>query len=315
MLPSDVKERIDAYLKNPECGILLVGKHGLGMTDAAFDMAAKLLGNGITAKELLEKPVPDFCTVHPGIKEKDKKGNITYKSTIGVDELVQIFNLSSLASLSGNKKVVIIPSFEKLTNAAQNRLLKTLEEKSDLVIIGVCHDLSKVIGTVRSRMASVEFHPLSISVYSSQYAGQDMPFLYYLSSGAIGQVESVRPVLDTARKVVEAISCRELDNLFQIFNVWKENDKESFFSVYQKNIPGLISVITAFILETMAYRTNTSDHTDFSAVYIQTAAALYSDEEFCTLLSILSNEAVACKYQSYNKEDFFLFVARLVELK
>jgi DNA polymerase III subunit delta' len=74
------------------------------------------------------------------------------KKLIGVDQIREMINWVNLTHQSKQKKVLFIPQAEKMTLAAANALLKTLEEPpADVVIILVCEHLNSLLATIRSR--------------------------------------------------------------------------------------------------------------------------------------------------------------------
>jgi DNA polymerase-3 subunit delta' len=74
------------------------------------------------------------------------------KKSIGVDQIRDMINWVNLTRQSTQKKVLFIPQAEKMTLAAANALLKTLEEPPhDVVIILVCEHLNSLLATIRSR--------------------------------------------------------------------------------------------------------------------------------------------------------------------
>ena len=124
------------------------GPEHLGKFTIAFDFAKKLAGSD---KEIN----PDIIIITPEIE--DKKGIIRKKDI----KIIQIRELQKKLSLSpyfGKYKVAIIDDAERLTVSAQNALLKTLEEpEKNTVIILVCHNLEKILATIKSRCVVKKF--------------------------------------------------------------------------------------------------------------------------------------------------------------
>ncbi len=311
------KKEIEAFLRNPETGIILTGQKGLGMEDAAYEIASSLLGESVEdIKNWQESPVMDFLVILPGYKEE--KGKRIYNKSIGVDDIVDIFDMASLASLNGRKKVVIIPDIEKMTRDAQNKLLKTLEEKTSVVIVGICHDMTKIIPTVNSRMAVIRFYPLSETEFCEKFPGEDGVFYYHLTSGVPGEVKRFQNILDMSKKAVEAFADREPERLFELFHLLKEKDKESLFLLQKEKVPGVISLLHAFVLQVFIFRSEMEHEqkkTGFDRTWVESAASLYDEDELERLLSLLVNEPKKISQgTTYTKDDFFLFVAELVEV-
>lgn len=63
---------------------------------------------------------------------------------------------------SGKYKVAVIDDADRLNKAAQNALLKTLEEPNDkIVLILISQDNKKILATIKSRCQRVKFGPVS----------------------------------------------------------------------------------------------------------------------------------------------------------
>lgn len=83
---------------------------------------------------------PDLCII-PG----DSK-------TIGVDAVRELGSRLQRSAQLGHGKVVIIPDAERMTEAAANALLKTLEEPAgDSLLLLIASQISRLLPTIRSR--------------------------------------------------------------------------------------------------------------------------------------------------------------------
>ncbi len=128
---------------------LFTGPKHLGKFSVALHLAGKMTGG------MDLKINPDIIIVAPEIE--DKKG-IIKKKDIKVEQVRELQRELALAPQNGKCRVAIIDDAERLTTAAQNALLKTLEEpneKSSLIL--VCHNLEKILPTIRSRVVIKNF--------------------------------------------------------------------------------------------------------------------------------------------------------------
>jgi DNA polymerase-3 subunit delta' len=83
------------------------------------------------------------------------------KKEIGVDRARDVKRFTQLRPLRGRIKVAVIDDAHMLTVAAQNALLKTLEEPPQhSLLILVAHNPDALLATVRSRCQRVQFSPL-----------------------------------------------------------------------------------------------------------------------------------------------------------
>lgn len=105
-------------------------------------------------RRILSGTHPDLHIVVP---EKGKK-------LIGVDVLREVIAQVGVKSFEGGTKALIFPSAELMTPAAQNCLLKTLEEPpEDTVFFLITDQPGALLPTIVSRCRVLRFHPLSVA--------------------------------------------------------------------------------------------------------------------------------------------------------
>ena len=85
------------------------------------------------------------------------------KTSLGVDEIrEQLCNTMDIKPFSSPYKIYIVPEAEKMTEAAQNALLKTIEEPPEYgVVILMTSNITALLPTIQSRCLTLEFRPLS----------------------------------------------------------------------------------------------------------------------------------------------------------
>ena len=85
------------------------------------------------------------------------------KASLGIDEIrAKLCNTMDIRPFSSPYKVYIVPEAEKMTEAAQNALLKTIEEPPEYgVVILLTSNISELLPTIQSRCLTLEFRPLS----------------------------------------------------------------------------------------------------------------------------------------------------------
>ncbi len=87
-------------------------------------------------------------------------------ASLGVDEIREkLCNTMDIKPFSSPYKIYIVPEAEKMTEAAQNALLKTIEEPPEYgVVILLTSNISELLPTIQSRCLTLEFRPLSTAV-------------------------------------------------------------------------------------------------------------------------------------------------------
>lgn len=97
----------------------------------------------------------------------------TVSKNIGVDEIRRASHFLEKTAHLGNNKIVLLPKAEKMTLAAANALLKTLEEPSfSSILILVSDDLDMLLPTIISRCRLYDIRPLAGNALL-QTLGQD----------------------------------------------------------------------------------------------------------------------------------------------
>ena len=136
---------------------LFTGPRGVGKATFARFLAASLFC------EDASKPcgVCDACNRvftrnEPDVMEVHAAGD----KAISVDLIRETIAAISQHAYGGIRRIVIIEPFEKLTPAAQNCLLKSLEEPpANVVFFLLSHEPSALLGTIASRCAMIKLTP------------------------------------------------------------------------------------------------------------------------------------------------------------
>ena len=148
--------------REPFPSLVFSGPAGIGKRLAAIWYAAFL--NCLAQEETAPCGVCNSCRKilsggHPDLHYATVPDN---KTVIGVQEIREAIHQLEYAPFEGNFRVLIVENAEKLTDEAQNALLKTLEEPpSTAVIVLVTPLFGALIPTVVSRCRAVRFSLLS----------------------------------------------------------------------------------------------------------------------------------------------------------
>ncbi len=179
------------------------GPEGIGKCSVALAFAAWRLcerdgddacGQCAACRQVIGRSHPDLLLVSVAAGKKE----------IGVDRARELKRFTQLRPLSGKVKIAIIDGAPLLTTAAQNALLKTLEDPPKRsVLILVANNPDALLPTVRSRLHRVPFSPLSndevIAVLTQRH---DVPHgvakdLAALAEGSPGRALTLRACLDS----------------------------------------------------------------------------------------------------------------------
>lgn len=146
-------ERLSALLESGELphAFCFSGAHGLGKRKIA-----NALFEAIAGVEL--QRYPDMWVIEREINKKTKE----LKKQISVEQIRDLKDQLVKTSLSKGKKLVLIKESETLSIAAQNSLLKTLEEpRGDALIILLASSAQALLPTIQSRCQIINFQPLN----------------------------------------------------------------------------------------------------------------------------------------------------------
>ena len=185
--------------------------------------------------------------VHDVVPEKDKK-------SIGVDVIRTAIEEVGVKSFEGGAKAVIFPEAERMTPAAQNCLLKTLEEPpQDTVFFLITDQPGALLPTIVSRCRVIRFHPLSIEDAAKRLAalGEEQGAALRKARMAEGCVGQALEIDDERLKLLEELtadvfSVHRAGDVLNVVNKYKD-DKER-----QKQIIDLVECAVRDILMAQA---------------------------------------------------------------
>jgi len=135
-----------------------------------------------------------------------------------------------LASMNGRGKVFIILQAETMSQAAQNALLKTLEEPPNAVtIILTCTSPTSLLATTRSRCQIIRFNPLPVNLVEQLLveqgvASEEAKFWANMTNGSIGRAMefSRRGLYQFKRTLTETISTASVNDATNLAAMLKE---------------------------------------------------------------------------------------------
>lgn len=164
-----IKEHMQAAIrdKKPFHAYLFQGEEGVGKEALARTFAAGLQ----CQSESADKPCKECvsCRQMESGNQPDVIWVTREKASLGVDEIrEQLCNTMDIKPFLSPYKIYLVPEAEKMTEAAQNALLKTIEEPPEYgIVILMTSNISALLPTIQSRCLTMEFRPLSTAVVES----------------------------------------------------------------------------------------------------------------------------------------------------
>ena len=164
-----IKEHMQAAIrdKKPFHAYLFQGEEGVGKEALARTFAAGLQ----CQSESADKPCKECvsCRQMESGNQPDVIWVTREKASLGVDEIrEQLCNTMDIKPFSSPYKIYLVPEAEKMTEAAQNALLKTIEEPPEYgIVFLMTSNISALLPTIQSRCLTMEFRPLSTAVVES----------------------------------------------------------------------------------------------------------------------------------------------------
>ncbi len=182
------------------------------------------------------------------------------KTQIGVDNIrEQIISEAYMKPRCAERKIFIIEQGDLLNAAAQNALLKILEEPPSYVTFIICvTSKEKLLPTVLSRSQTVSFFPLPYSTVAQYLCdnlglnAESAHILAKLSQGSIGSAISLASDETSKERVEKTINY--MLNLKQ--NSLHIHEMVSFFNTEKENATEIIDYALTFLRDCVMTKTN-----------------------------------------------------------
>ncbi|MDQ1402270.1 MAG: polymerase subunit delta [Actinomycetota bacterium] len=158
--------QLRAAARRPVHAYLLVGPGGSGKSRAAQAFAASLIcpDGGCGTCGVCRRAV---AGLHPDVIVAERVG-----AALSVGEAREVARQASLSPVEGDRKVIILPEFHLVDEAAP-ALLKTIEEPPPSTIFVVVTDhVPPPLVTIASRCVTIEFGPVSAALVASALVGE-----------------------------------------------------------------------------------------------------------------------------------------------
>ena len=272
--------------------ILLRGMPGSPLLTEALKAAAEIL-----------KTTPDKLSGHPDYLYIDRGG----ENSLGVAVSESILTKASLKPSLADVLVIVVHEFDAMTEAAQNKLLKLLEDNCNVIIIGTVFR-DKVIPTIRSRTRIIEYRPLSRDAFFA-YIGKtddDAEILYCLTNGCPGLIDEYDGAIPIFKGMVLDYLSQNPVYFFKRCNLVEEKDKNNFYTKYPMLVKQLFCLIGQLISETLQYGLGISNT-------LVSKKLSYSTEQLLSCYKVVNNAIWECEQSYYTNHNFYLSMTQIVE--
>lgn len=213
---------------------LFVGNEGIGKFHFAKEFAKMILcfyKNGCnqckSCKEFDTENHPDFLVVEP-------EGN-----TIKVEQIRQMISKIIEKPIISDKKVYIVNDSDKMTEEAQNTLLKILEEPPEnIIIILIAEKEEKILSTIKSRCTKITFQPIEQDklkeILKKQYQYENISeHLLTFFNGSIKKALNVKEKKEVYEQIEKMVLGIKQMNKIGMLNQKNNIDKEEIINILE----------------------------------------------------------------------------------
>lgn len=222
---------------------IIAGEEGIGKSLIGKDIAIRLLGKKIN-KQYVD--IVEFKL------QKDKK-------SIGIDEIKAIIEETNKKPYEGEKKVILLYSADKMTEAAQNAFLKTIEEPpKGIFIILLCEKLEKILDTIKSRCQIYKLNRLSedemlifLKKRFHNISEEELKIINAFSDGIPGRAErfaedeSLKEIRNNTVNILKDICQNKIDDALH---------NEGFLIKYKGEWQEVLTCFLAYIRDILLYK-------------------------------------------------------------
>ncbi len=225
------KKALGSFADTGSHAVLVHGELGAGKEKVALNMASALLG-----PRSLELQ-PYFTHITPDGK------------SIGIEQIRELQSFLQLKTTGKDaiRRVAVIADADRMTDEAQNALLKALEEPpDDTVIILTASKLQGLKQTILSRVQQLHVDRVSlddaIDYFGKRFPAKDIVWAHALSDGQVGLMSAllegkndhvIASKIEIAKKLFTATT---FDRLCQVDAISKDKDQLSEFLYACKRI-------------------------------------------------------------------------------
>ncbi len=253
--------------------VLITGEEGVGKKTLADLMASALLCRGEGPRPCGKCPAciqaaagehPDLIRIRLGTPLSGEGGKT--RATIPVDDIREMEKIAGVHPFEGDNRVILIQDADKMTPAAQNALLKILEEPPEgNWFILICTQREALLPTIISRCRPVFLHPwpdeiVMQSLSERNITGKRAEETVAEAGGSIGlalKLGEDEEYWKTRDEIYQSFfGCPSRSDIIRISEKWKENRalSETILSVLESAVSRLLHFRLTGSAEKMAAR-------------------------------------------------------------
>lgn len=221
------------------------------------------------------------------------------KKVLGVEDIPPVIEKASFPPAIAEKNLIVLNGMERLTKAAQNKLLLLLENNPYTFFLGICYE-DILLPTVKSRMRKVIYPVISKEYFLKHHnLSSKEQYLYYACEGneaIYGHIQKYRSLFEEL-----FLACSQEDErykLLQILHLVKEKDKEAISN--DKILRKAVICALASIFQENATKAYLKRETQKAIRYLETVNALLEAQ-------------IVCGNPDYTKDDFFSLMVFCME--
>lgn len=220
-----IKQELQKAVKNNAIShsYMFVGQEGIGKKLFAKELAKmelclddnKACNQCSSCIKFNSENNPDFVLLEPD------------GSSIKISQIRELQENVYKKPIISNKKVFIIDDSEKMTEEAQNSLLKTLEEPPEyIIIILITSNENKLLNTIKSRCIKINFENIDTKdmleyISREQIMEKPSASLLTMCNGSIGKLIKIKQNLEEYNIVEQDIKNLingKIQNIVKMFN-------------------------------------------------------------------------------------------------
>ncbi|HHT9119407.1 MAG TPA: DNA polymerase III subunit delta' [Candidatus Hypogeohydataceae bacterium YC41] len=301
---------------------LLYGPEGVGKALFARELAKVLFcqKKGTEACDLCNPCRKVDSGTHPDLRWV---APLEGKRDIGIGQIVELETQVYLKPLEAKRKVFVLEDADKMTAAAANCLLKTLEEPPPgTLFLLTTASIHSLYSTIVSRCQKVRFHPLPTNVVkrllSERLDWQRYKGLAALSCGSLGRATKLmeEKVITHIDRFLEIIQESRLEDCFSISEELMEWCPETKGLESRRSLLRTwLDLLLAYYRDMLLYKAGSSECTSgelelFYEALVPSFKARTRELSVDTLLQILE-EIIAATEGLYNNANLNLLLDNL----